>query len=158
MLERKKTINILIGTMAVAMVVTGVIILRPHTSPTAQTEPVSQGQEPHKTDFGAGAPTDFPTDIPVEKGAQVQQSYGLDYAGQKQLTMVFLSSKTVKENYFLYAGFLKTQGWNVSNTYQKSALSSLYGTKGDTSVNVTISENTMTAPAKSQVSISVLKQ
>ena len=156
--ERKKTINILIATMAVAMVVVGVTILRPQTSPTAQTEPVSQGQEPHKTDFGASAPTDFPTDIPIEKGAQVQQSYSLNYAGQKQLTMVFLSSKTVKENYSLYAGFLKTQGWNVSNTYQNSALSSLYGTKGNTAINITISENTMSAPAKSQVSISVLKQ
>ena len=122
---------------------------------TKQTEPVS---EPRKTDFGANMPTDFPTDIPVENGVKVEQSYRLDYAGQKQLTIVFLSDKTVEENYSLYADFLKKQGWTVSNKYESPALSSLYGTKESNDINVTISEGATIPEVKSQVSISVLKK
>lgn len=123
-------------------------------NPAAQTKP----PEPEKTDFGASVPTDFPTDIPLEEGAEVQQSYGLNYVGQKQLTIVFLSSKTIKENYSLYADFLKKQNWNILNTYESAELSSLYGVKENNTINVTISDNTSNASIKSQVSISVLKK
>lgn len=113
--------------------------------------------EPQKTDFGTSTPTDFPIDIPTEKGAKIEQSYSLNYSGQKQLTIVFPSTKTVKENYTLYADFLKKQKWIVSNKYESEKLSSLYGTKESNDINVTLSENT-TVGLKSQVSISVLKK
>jgi len=123
-----------------------------------QTSAESQTREPEKTDFDTSVPTDFPTDIPLENGAKVEQSYGLNYVGQKQLTMVFLSTKTVKENYSLYADFLKKQNRNVLNTYDSLAVSSLYSTKETNDINITISENTSSASIKSQVSISVLKK
>lgn len=128
--------------------------------PVAKENPVAenQPQEPQKTDFGTSMPTDFPTDIPIEKGATVQQSYGLDYAGQKQLSIVFLSAKTVKEDYSLYADFLSKQGWNVVNKYEDEKLSSLYGTKESNEINVTINENVSSTTTESQVSISVLKK
>lgn len=118
----------------------------------------NQSREPQKTEFGTDVPTDFPTDIPIEKGAKVQQSYGLNYADQKQLSIVFLSAKTVKENYSLYSDFLKKQNWNVLNTYDNPKVSSLYGTKENNEINVTIGESTFDASAKSQVSVSVLKK
>lgn len=128
--------------------------LKEQTTTTATTTQ----PEPEKTDFGAKVPTDFPTDIPIDKGAAVQQSYGLNYIGQKQLSIVFLSTKTVKENYSLYSDFLKKQKWNILNTYESAKLSSLYGTKESNDINVTISENTSSASIKSQVSISVMKK
>lgn len=116
-------------------------------------------QEPVKTDFGTSAPADFPTDIPIEKGAKVEQSYGLNYAGQKQLTIVFLSNKTVKENYILYSNFLEKQNWIISNKYESAKISSLYGVKENNDINVTISESVATdATSKSNVSISILKK
>ena len=114
--------------------------------------------EPQKTDFGSKIPSEFPTDIPIEEGAEVQQSYSLNYAGQNQLTIVFPSTKTVKENYALYADFLNKQQWNITNKYESAKLSSLYATKESSDINVTISENTSSAQTKSQVSISVLKK
>jgi len=126
--------------------------------PAAEKSQPQDSQEPQKTDFGTDVPTDFPTDIPIESGAKVQQSYGLNYAGQNQLSIVFLSAKTVQENYLVYSDFLKKQNWNILNTYDKPALSSLYGTKENNEINITISENTSDAFAKSQVSISVLKK
>ncbi|MCK9345020.1 MAG: hypothetical protein M0P64_02755 [Candidatus Pacebacteria bacterium] len=113
--------------------------------------------QPVKTDFGISVPADFPADIPTEKGAKVEQSYSLNYANQKQLTIVFLSAKTVKENYNLYADFLKKQNWSVANTYEGIPVSSLYATKENNDINITISENISTPMIKSQVSISVLK-
>jgi len=120
----------------------------------------SQPQEPQKTEFGTEMPTDFPSNIPVEKGAEVQQSYGLNYDSQKQLSIVFLSTKTVEENFALYKDFLEKQNWNIYNKYESPEISSLYGygTKESNEINVTISENTSNASAKSQVSISVLKK
>ena len=114
-----------------------------------------EASEKNKTDFGTKVPEDFPTDIPLEEGAGINQSYGLDYTGQKQLTMVFASKKTMKNNYALYADFLKKQQWTVSNQYESETLSALYGTKEGLAMNVTISVST---PTSSQVSISVLKQ
>lgn len=125
----------------------------PKTEQTAVVSP-----EPQKTDFGTKMPTDFPTDIPVEKGAPVAQSYSLNYVGQKQLTIVFPSSKTVTENYILYTDFLKKQNWNISNKYESEKVSSLYGMKESNDINITISENTSSPSAVSQVSISVLKK
>lgn len=154
MLKRKKIRDILIGVMTIAMVVVGSFAFQMYRSSTVQS------QEPQRTDFGASVPTDFPTDIPIEKGVRVEQSYGLSYAGQKQLTIVFLSAKTVKENYVLYANFLKKQNWSISNTYESTKISSLYGTKESNDINITMSDNSsgMSISMKSQVSISILKK
>lgn len=126
---------------------------QPETTPSAVST-----EEPQKSDFGTNMPADFPTDIPVEEGVKVEQSYSLNYAGQKQLTIVFPSTKTVKENYALYADFLKKQNWNVSNKYESPSVSSLYAAKENNDINVTISESATTPSVKSQVSISVLKK
>lgn len=112
-----------------------------------------------KTDFGKNIPADFPTDIPIEKGVKVEQSYGLNYAGQKQLTIVFPSDKTVKENYILYFSFLEKQNWTISNKYESSKVASLYGVKEGNDINVTISESALTDnTSKSNISISILKR
>ncbi|MGB2580739.1 MAG: hypothetical protein WBC83_03515, partial [Minisyncoccia bacterium] len=118
---------------------------------------VEKQNEQQKTDFGSEIPSDFPTDIPIEEGAEVEQSYNLNYTGQNQLTIVFPSTKTVKENYALYSDFLEKQNWIVSNKYESEKLSSIYGTKESNDINVTIGEN-VTDVSKSLVSISILKK
>ncbi len=114
---------------------------------------------PQKIDFGVNTPTDFPGDIPIEKGSKVEQSYGLNYAGQEQLTIVFFSTKTVNENYTLYSNFLEKQNWTISNKYESPKVSSLYGVKEGNDINVTISESLSAGiTTKSSVSISILKK
>ena len=169
-MQTKTKVLVLIAIILLATVGYGIYIFQKNKTVTTASIPQNieqpvveksqpqESQEPKKTEFGTDMPTDFPTDIPIESGAKVQQSYGLNYTGQNQLSIVFLSTKTVKENYSLYSDFLKKQNWNVLNTYDKPTLSSLYGTKEDNEINVTISENTSNASAKSQVSISVLKK
>ncbi len=113
---------------------------------------------PQKKDFGTTTPEDFPSNIPIEKDTKVEQSYSLNYAGQKQLTIVFQSNKTVEENYRIYTEFFKKQNWSISNKYENPQVSSLYGVKENNDINVTISEIVSDISVKSQVSISVLKK
>lgn len=135
-----------------------IVIQKRKLSPQPVPPVVQTPQEPQKTDFRTKLPADFPADIPIEKGVKVEQSYSLNYAGQKQLTFVFQSTKTVKENYILYADFLKKQNWNVLSKYESPKISSLYDTKENSDINITISESAVTSSVKSQVSISILKK
>lgn len=147
------------AVLIVVFIFTVLAVVQKRNVPSQSVAEIEQVvQEPQKTDFGINMPTDFPADIPVENGVKVEQSYSLNYAGQKQLTIVFLSTKTVKENYALYAGFLKEQNWTISNKYESVKLSSLYGTKESNDINVTISEGATAQAVKSQVSISILKK
>jgi len=157
--EQHRTKDILIGVMTIAMIVVGVTFyVYKNLRTTSQTASSTVAQEPQKTDFGTSVSSDFPTDIPIEEGVQVDQSYGLNYVEQKQLTIVFLSTKTVEDNYALYADFLEKQNWNVVNKYESTKLSSFYATKESNDINVTISGNSLATSTKSQVSISVLKK
>jgi hypothetical protein len=105
--------------------------------------PPKSSPEPTKTEFADRFPTDFPSDIPVEKDAKFTQSYILDYPGQKQLSIVFPSVKTVKENYALYTDYAKKEGWTIINTEDQENLSFLYATKENMDINVTITTITM---------------
>lgn len=146
-------------------VVVGVVVIavykqkgRQDVMPVSEKIKTTTAPEPKRTDYGTKLPTNFPADIPVEKGVKVEQSYSLNYVGQKQLTIVFQSTKTVKENYAIYEDFLKKENWSISNKYESAKLSSLYGTKDSNDINVTISESAVASSVKSQVSISVLKK
>lgn len=112
-----------------------------------------------KKEFGQAVPPNFPTDIPIENGAQVQQSYAMnEQAGSEQLTVVFLSKKSVQENYAVYVAFLRNNQWNVLNMNDDATVSAVYGTKAQYDINVTISEHTVPGFEASQVSISILKK
>lgn len=160
-MSRQKTIILVVASVIViALIVLGVFVVRQNKEVVAPVveQKLATSTEPQKTDFGTNMPTDFPTDIPVEKGIKFEQSYSLNYVAQKQLTIVFQSTKTVKENYSLYTDFLKKQNWLILNKYESVKLSSLYGTKASNDINVTISESASGPSVKSQVSISVLKK
>lgn len=148
-----------IAMSIVVLVVMGAVVLAIfspdgwHKAPSTNT-PVAT--DPTRTEFGTKPPADFPTSIPLEQGADVTQSYSLGYTGKKQLTIVFSSTKTVKQNYDLYADFLKNDGWDGVNTYESATVSSMYAKKQGKEMNVTISAGAPSATSKSQVSISVL--
>ncbi len=146
--------------------------------------PPKSSPEPTKTEFAERFPTDFPADIPVEKDVKFTQSYTLDYPGQKQLTVVFDSAKTIKENYTFYQDFLEKNDWNIINSSEDGEISFLYGTKESMDMNVTITpitpgsvipkqdtdetedgsmdgfpdKDTASVPAQSLVSVSVLRK
>ena len=127
------------------------IVIQNTKSPTLATSTI-----PRK-EFGQSVPDGFPANIPLMKEPIFFQSYMLDYKDQKQLSVVFASPKSVKENYLFYQDFLKQDRWNVSNQLDTVRLGSLYGSKEKNDINITISES-KTSTMKSQISISVLKK
>ncbi len=114
--------------------------------------------EPQRTDFGMNLPVGFPIDIPIEKDVQFTQSYSLDYPGQRQLSIVFLSTKTVKENFDLYKNYAEKDGWNTSSNGEKLEIAFVYATKERMEMNVMVNKDTSTPVSKSQVSISILRK
>ncbi len=58
-------------------------------TPVVLTATSTQNQEPKKTDFAEKLPGDFPTNIPIEQGAKINQSYSLDYAVQNSSPLYF---------------------------------------------------------------------
>ena len=120
--------------------------------------PVSPAESllPHMVDLGTmTASTDLPADLPVENSAGFEQNYHLQYLKAKQGTVVFRSTKTMKENYALYLDYLKTHDWSVVNTYQGDTVSSLYAATSTKTMNITISTDTTKGAAGSQVSVSI---
>lgn len=187
--KRLKVLLIILTSIMVALVLYAVIkvgkeyIYQPTETLTTvppkeeETDTIPKSSpEPAKTEFATAFPTDFPADIPVEKEFKLTQSYILDYPEQKQLSIVFPSAKTVKENSALYSDYVEKNGWTVVNKDERDNLSFLYVTKESMEMNVTITENITALPsitasdaessqeeqstpsATSQVSVSVLKK
>jgi hypothetical protein len=109
---------------------------------------------PSKKEHLPSLPPSFPSTIPVEKNLTLSQSYELNYEKQKQSTVVFISSKTVAQNYTLYLSTLKQQGWVIAKEYSKPNVSFIYARKDGDEINVTVSEGVSSG---SEVSISILK-
>ena len=126
--------------------------------PQEVTTSVETTTEPKKTEFGTTVPEDFPTNIPLPEGVAMTQSYSLEYPDQKQLTAVFVSQATVKQNYDLYKNFLEKENWILTNTHESESISSLYGTKDNSDMNITITASETEPTTSSNVSISVLKK
>lgn len=124
------------------------------TVPAATSTPKSSA--PRK-DFGQKVPDTFVKNIPLPEGATFTQSYSLEYPEQKQYTIVFGSTKTVQENYKVYASFLKNEKWYISNSQEGAQVSSLYAIYMTDTINITINES-VSSSTKSQVSISLLKK
>ncbi|KKQ21606.1 hypothetical protein A2999_01425 [Candidatus Wolfebacteria bacterium RIFCSPLOWO2_01_FULL_38_11] len=112
--------------------------------------------QPRKKDFGSQLPPEFPKEIPIESGVKIEQSYGLNYQNQKQLSLVFQSEKTVLKNYDIYYDYLIKNNWNIINNHRGENISSLYASKESQKINITIFYDETSKKAK--VSISVLER
>ncbi len=179
--KRLKVLLIILTTIVVALVLYAVIkvgkeyIYQPTETMTGVAVPSEEDTdtlpasfpEPTKTDFADRFPTDFPSDIPVEKDVKLVQSQIIEYPGIKQLSIVFSSEKTVQENYDLYADFLKQSNWIIHNDpgLENMGIKALSATKGDMSITVILFIDSEVSadvpespePTKSRVRISILK-
>ena len=121
---------------------------------------------PEKTEFNGVTPPGLLAEIPIEKGAILSQSYIKEYQNQTQMSVVFPSQKTLSENYALYETFLRSEGWEVVRNLQGEKRSSLYGTKENYRIDITIINGrvsgtlatTTVSAAESYILISLLKK
>ncbi len=167
-MENKKTIAVglalfVVVSFAGILYLFKTTVLNPRETPasniaTVPPQVTNDVAELPKVALGETLKTDLPTDLPLIQEATLDQSYRLDYPDQKQSTGVFLSEKTVKENYALYEAFLNKEGWTIINNYESDTLSALYALKENDALNITISRTEGDAPKQSEVSVSILKK
>lgn len=86
------------------------------------------------------APQGFPAGFPIEEG-NVLESATAKYPdqGAKQLSVSYLSSKTVAEKYAEYKAYMTKEGYEITEGDSDSAVRTLFGTKVDVNLSVVMS-------------------
>ncbi len=146
---KNKYIWIILGVLAVVLVV--VLVLNKNrtapasknTSPSGQSQPEAKNEVksvPIETVKTTALPQEFPSDIPLETGAEVTLNYNATNAqGQYQASREFISKKTIAENYALYQQVLKSKGWTIISTQEDASAGSLiFAEKSNYSLNIRI--------------------
>jgi preprotein translocase subunit SecB len=92
----------------------------------------------------AKLPDRFPSDIPLEADAKVDQNFTAQTQnGQYQATRVFQTTKTLDENYKIYSAYLKSAGWTTIANVDQDKLKVLGAKKGDAFLQININENSV---------------
>lgn len=89
-------------------------------------------------------PERFPSNIPIETGAQITQNYNSKTPeGQFQATRVFITKQSLAANIKLYTDFLTKEGYEIKSSVDQPTLKMVMGSKGAQSIQVTVNENTV---------------
>lgn len=139
--------NILI-IVSLIIVSAGAYFFYSNTTPQALTESI----EPSRINFGTVAPSDLPQDLFIGEGVPLEQSYTLDYPGQKQSTVVFESVKTITEIQELYTKYLVDHQWMITSNSVDQGMVAFYAKKESADINIVA----VSREGKTQVSISML--
>jgi len=91
----------------------------------------------------AQVPKGFPSDFPFENGVKVLQNSEIkDPVTRKtQSTRAFVSQKTVGDNWSLYRGYIKSNGWSVISSTDQPAIKNFHATKGGAVLDVTVAKD-----------------
>jgi hypothetical protein len=146
---KNKSLYLLLGVLVLVVVVLVAVSKNrtakaPAESPQAQSQQKPSSEQPkavpvQAVDVGK-LPQEFPSDIPLEAGAQVTLNYNAtNAAGNFQASREFISKKTVAENYALYQKVLKDNGWTITGTQENTPAGNLiFATKGENNLNIRI--------------------
>jgi len=129
--------------IVLVLVAIGVIVARWYRPSVV---PPEAGGAPTVTHLPVTAvPNSFPSDIPIERGAKILDTYSATPADASriQVTRVFESSKTVTENVALYKAFLSdsSRGWSIMSEAAGAAGSGqrfILAKKGDSLLDIGI--------------------
>jgi hypothetical protein len=90
------------------------------------------------------APNLFPADLPSEAGAKVVKNYNTAASDGRTLgTRVYVTAKTVDDNYKTFQTYFEKSGWTVTPapTVKGSTSKTLLATKGSMQAQVTIGDD-----------------
>lgn len=90
------------------------------------------------------SPEFFPKDMPSEPGATVVKNYNTSTPdGRKIGTRVYVTAKTVDDNYSLFQDYFKNAGWQVTAApvIKGSTSKTMLATKGNMQAQVTIGDD-----------------
>lgn len=87
-------------------------------------------------------PEKFPSNIPLEDGAEITQNYNATSPnGRLQATRSFVTKKSLTENIDLYTNFLNKDGWKTSVSSNDTAFKKVTGSKEGKKLIIAVDEN-----------------
>lgn len=97
-------------------------------------------------------PAGFPSGIPWEKNAAVLQNFTAKdpQTGKTQSTRVYISGKTMDENFAIYQKYLQNGGWIISSSIDQPAVKNLDAGKDGARFDITIAKD-----SKGEVTVNV---
>lgn len=87
-----------------------------------------------------GVVSDFPKEIPIEEGAEISESYSINYVNDdKNLPVVsYASNLSLAENLDRFGTYMKENGWTVLHQAEANKnVTFYYGKRGEEDLNVT---------------------
>ena len=112
--------------------------------------------EPTRVESGNDVPEAFPTELILEENLVVNEGYTLQYLENQQVTVTFLSQKTVTEVYEAYTSYLESNAWAVMRSSEVDTIASIYALKRNDDLNVTISR--LPEDESTTVTLSLIKR
>ena len=112
-----------------------------NTNSTTEVQPTATNPVKVTNVESSQLPAQFPTDFPLEKGAQVLKNDNSENAQAFEATRQFVSAKTLSENFKIYSDYLKQNKWEITGTSDTPNIKSLSAQKGSSSVTVSITQN-----------------
>lgn len=140
----KITKSIKIGLVVFAVIVVGALIglmVTRHNQPPAasQIAPLQVNKTEVSTEK---LPEKFPTDIPLESGANIINNYNATTPdGRFQATRTFQTSKSLSDNLAIYSKYLTDHKWVVKTVSGSESAKMVSGSKDNQRLQITLSEN-----------------
>lgn len=90
-------------------------------------------------------PEGFLSSVPIEKGAKITQNYNaVSEDGRVQATRTFETKKSLIENFKIYEDYLKNNDWQIDSTVDQTSFKMLFGKKDGSTLQISMSENSLT--------------
>jgi len=103
-------------------------------------------------------PKEFPSEIPMEKGAVISQNYNATAEnGIFQATRVFETSLSLDHNFKIYSDFITKKDWKLVTSLNQDNIKVLSASKGKGNLQITMSENSVTKVRTVELSYSEQK-
>lgn len=103
-------------------------------------------------------PPHIPADIPRETSLNlVTQNYTATTTdGRYQATRVFITLKSLDENFQIYHTYFTSRGWTITNTLNQPRLRAVAAAKGDLRLTVTVNTNSVTGQTTVDLSLLII--
>ncbi|MDR3643033.1 MAG: hypothetical protein P4L74_05410 [Candidatus Doudnabacteria bacterium] len=145
------------GVVIVVLIIIAAVLARQKPMSVVTNQSPAGSQQQPKTEITllstSTAPSAaLPLDIPWEAGATVIQNVTSKdpSTGKTQYTRVYISSKTLDQNFSIYQTYMSQGGWTITSTLDRPTVKNLNATKPGVRLNVTIAPN-----QKGQVQVNV---
>lgn len=91
----------------------------------------------------AQVPPGLPNNLPWEKGAVVLQNFTVKdpVTGKTQSTRVYVSAKTLDNNFTIYQNYLQQNGWTVVSSINQPTVKNLSAAKAGARLDITIAKD-----------------